>query len=328
MLPISILDLSPINIGGNIAESFARSVELAQTAERLGYKRIWFAEHHNMPGVASAATSVLLCHIGNHTSSIRIGAGGIMLPNHSPLAIAEQFGTLATLFGDRIDLGLGRAPGSDPATMRALRRHHHHLEEDSFADDVADVLKYFDDAGASRVQAIPGVGTHIPVWILGSSTYGAQLAAHLGLPYSFASHFAPQLMGQAIHLYRNNFRPSKYLSKPYVSLAVNVIMADTTEEAQYHFTSLQQSFLNLRRGQRLAVPKPVEDMDTLWTEAEKAMVMQGLSCSFVGSPVSVQQQLDVFRQAHQPNELIITQKIYDQATRLRTLELFKSLNFD
>ena len=326
MLPVSVLDLSPINVGASIAESFAHSVELAQTAERLGYKRIWFAEHHNMPGIASAATSVLLCHIGNHTQSIRIGAGGIMLPNHSPLAIAEQFGTLATLFGDRVDLGLGRAPGSDPATMRAMRRHGHQ-EEDSFPDDVVDILHYFDDAGSSRIQAIPGMGTHIPVWILGSSTYGAQLAAHLGLPYSFASHFAPQLLGQAIHLYRSNFKPSKHLSKPYVTLAVNVVMADTVEEAQYHYTSLQQSFLNNRRGHRTAVPRPVESMDDIWNEAEKAMVMQGLSCSFVGTPVSVQAQLDAFRANYQPNEIMITQRIFDHATRLRSLELFKSLNF-
>lgn len=327
MLPVSVLDLSPINVGDTIAKSFSNSVELAQTAERLGYKRIWFAEHHNMPGIASAATAVLLCHIGNHTKNIRIGAGGIMLPNHSPLSVAEQFGTLATLFGDRVDLGLGRAPGSDPATMRALRRHGHQ-EDDAFPDDVVDVLRYFEDAGASRIQAIPGVGTHVPVWILGSSTYGAQLAAHLGLPYSFASHFAPQLLGQAIHLYRTNFRPSKYLSKPYVTLAVNAVMADNDDEARYQFTSLQQAFLSNRRGQRGQVPRPVENMDNIWTEAEKAMVMHGLSCSLVGTPVSVQAQLDTFRANYQPNEIMITQRIYDHATRLRTLELFKSLNFD
>lgn len=327
MLPISVLDLCPVNIGASLSEAFDHAVELAQTAENLGYKRLWYAEHHNMPGIASAATSVLMCHIGNHTSHIRLGAGGIMLPNHSPLAIAEQFGTLASLFGERIDLGLGRAPGTDPATMRALRRQNLHQEEEQFADEVVDMLQYFDEPGESRIQAIPGVGSHIPVWILGSSTYGAQLAAYLGLPYSFASHFAPSLLEQALHVYRSTFKPSKYLSKPYVMLAVNTVMAPTDAEAHHHFTSLQQAFLNNRRGLKTAVPTPVESMDGLWTDAEQAMVMQGLACSLVGSPVSVQQQLDAFRKLHQPDEIMVTQRIHDHETRLNTLRLFQTLDF-
>ena len=272
MLPVSILDLCPIGVGSSAAESFKHSVTLAQTAESLGYKRIWFAEHHNMPGIASAATAVLLCHIGNHTKRIRIGSGGIMLPNHAPLAIAEQFGTLNTLFGDRIDLGLGRAPGSDPTTVRALRRQHHLHDEDHFADEVVDMLRYFDDAGHSQVHAIPGIGTHVPIWILGSSTYGAHLAAHLGLPYAFASHFAPQMLHQAVNLYRQNFKPSQHLAKPHVSLAANVIIADSDEEALFHFSSLQQAFLNNRRGLHLQIPKPVENIQALWSEIGRAHV--------------------------------------------------------
>lgn len=328
MLPVSVLDLSPVGIGSSTAESFHNSVVLAQNAESLGYKRIWFAEHHNMPGIASAATSVLLCHIGNHTQRIRIGAGGIMLPNHAPLAIAEQFGTLNTLFGDRVDLGLGRAPGSDPTTIRAMRRHHHLHEEEHFADEVVDMLNYFDDPGHSHVQAIPGVGTHVPVWILGSSTYGANLAAHLGLPYAFASHFSPQLLPQALYLYRQNFKPSKHLAKPYAMLAVNVIIADSHEEAQYHFSSLQQAFLNTRRGIHTQIPKPVENIQAIWSESEKLSVMHSLACSFVGTAETVQMQLDHFRKEYQPDELIITQLIHDQNIRLNTLRQFKTLHLD
>ena len=255
MVPLSVLDLAPIPEGSDAAEAFRRSLDLAQHAERWGYHRFWLAEHHSMPGIASAATSVVIAHIAGGTSSIRVGAGGIMLPNHSPLVIAEQFGTLASLFPGRIDLGLGRAPGSDQMTVRALRRYP--SAADSFPEDVTELMYYFRPAAPGQaVQAVPGAGLEVPVWILGSSLYGAQLAAAMGLPFAFASHFAPAMLSQALELYRAGFRPSQQLERPYAMLGVNVFAADTDPEAQYLFSSLQQAFLNLRLGRPTRLPPP------------------------------------------------------------------------
>ncbi|HAR74839.1 MAG TPA: alkane 1-monooxygenase, partial [Psychrobacter sp.] len=257
-IPLSFLDLAPVPEGKSITEGIAQTVETAQQAEKSGLNRYWMAEHHNMPGIASAATSVLLSHIGAQTKRIRIGAGGVMLPNHAPIVIAEQFGTLQALYGDRVDLGLGRAPGTDGATFQALRRQMQ--DADRFPQDVQELM-YFLGNGTddSPVQAFPGAKSNVPIWILGSSLFGATLAAHLGLPYVFASHFAPQMLGQAITAYREQFRPSAYLEKPYVMLAANLLLADDDATAQYHFTSAQQSFVRLRRGETGQMPKPTHD---------------------------------------------------------------------
>jgi luciferase family oxidoreductase group 1 len=317
---LSVLDLAPISEGSNPAEALRRSLDLAQHAERWGYNRFWLAEHHSMPGIASAATSVVISHVAGGTSKIRVGAGGIMLPNHSPLVIAEQFGTLASLFPGRIDLGVGRAPGTDQMTVRALRRSPGSAE--SFPQDVAELMAYFRPAEPGQVvQAVPGEGLHVPIWILGSSLFGAQLAAAMGLPFAFASHFAPALMMQAIDLYRAGFRPSDQLDRPYVMLGINVIAADSDPEAEWLFTSLQQAFLNLRRGRPGRLPPPVEDFARNLGSMEQAMIRDTLACSVVGSPDTVQQGLDAFMAGTGADELMVTAQIFDHQARLRSFEL-------
>ncbi|WP_367103304.1 LLM class flavin-dependent oxidoreductase [uncultured Psychrobacter sp.] len=324
-IPLSFLDLAPVPTGKAIAVGIAQTVEIAKKAEEIGLDRYWMAEHHNMPGIASAATSVLLSHIGSQTERIRIGAGGIMLPNHAPLVVAEQFGTLQALYGDRVDLGLGRAPGTDGATFQALRRQMKDAER--FPQDVQELLYLLGNGtDNSPVQAFPGANSNVPIWVLGSSLFGATLAAHLGLPYVFASHFAPQMLGQAIATYREQFKPSKYLAKPYVMLAANLLLADDDETAHYHFTSAQQSFVRLRRGERGQMPKPTHDMDSIWSASEKMMVDNALSVSFIGSVESVEPKLAAFIAQYQPDELIVTANVYDQAARLRSLELVPQLN--
>ncbi|MDF3126447.1 LLM class flavin-dependent oxidoreductase [Rheinheimera sp. 1928-s] len=328
MIPFSILDLAPVASGSTISDSFANSKALAQLADTLGYKRYWLAEHHNMPGIASAATSLLISHLAAATSRIRLGAGGIMLPNHSPLVIAEQFGTLATLYPDRIDLGVGRAPGSDQQTARALRRNRMETE-DQFPTDILELQQYFGPVKPNQaVQAVPGQNLNVPLWILGSSLYGAQLAAHLGLPYAFASHFAPAMMEQAAALYRREFKPSAQLDKPYLMLALNVFAAETTAEAQHLFTSPQQQFVNLVRGVPGLLPDPVEDMDQIWQAHEKAYVEKALACSVIGNPVEVKQGLLNFIEQHQPNELMLTSMMHDPKARQTSFRIAAELISD
>ena len=321
MIPFSILDLSPIPKGANAAVALRNTLELAQHAEKLGYRRYWLAEHHNMPGIASAATSIVIAHVAGGTRTIRVGSGGIMLPNHSPLVVAEQFGTLASLYPGRIDLGLGRAPGTDMLTARALRRDMEDSVE-QFPQDVQELQRYFADATERQsIRAVPGAGLNVPIWLLGSSLFSAQLAAMLGLPFAFASHFAPDLMRQAVEIYRNRFQPSDQLDRPYVMLAANTLAADTDAQARYQFTSQQQSFINLRRGAPGQVPPPIDDIDAYWSPAEKAMVERSLAISFVGSIASVERGLRTFTDQLKPDELMITAHIFDQAARLRSLEL-------
>jgi len=321
MIPFSALDLSPIAEGSTASDAMRNSLELAQRAERLGYKRYWLAEHHNMPGVASAATSVVIGHVAGGTKTIRVGSGGIMLPNHSPLVIAEQFGTLAALFPGRIDLGLGRAPGTDPFTTRALRRAGT-AAADTFPDDVLDLQKYFGEIEeGQRVRAIPGAGTNVPIWLLGSSTFSAQLAAAMGLPFAFASHFAPADLMAALRLYRNLFKPSAQLAKPYAMVGVNVIGADTDGEAQFQFTSLQQSFTLLRRGTPGKMPPPIADIDAFWNPREKAMANDILLFSVVGSPETVDRGLRKIIDLTQADELILAAHLYDHKARMRSFEI-------
>jgi luciferase family oxidoreductase group 1 len=320
MIPFSILDLAPIVEGGTASDSFRNSLDLAQHGERWGYHRFWLAEHHGMPGIASAATSVLMCHVANGTSTIRIGAGGIMLPNHSPLVIAEQFGTLASLFPGRIDLGLGRAPGSDHTTARALRRNLA-SDADEFPQDVVELMDYFADSPRRQVRAVPGAGLDVPVWILGSSLFGAQLAAALGLPYAFASHFAPQMMMQAIELYRATFRPSAQLDKPYVMLGFNVFAADTDAEAHFRASSMQQAFINLRSGRPTRLKPPVEGYLESLSPPERSMLESVLSCSAIGAPDTVAAQLKAFVERTGADELMITSQVFDHAARLRSYEI-------
>jgi luciferase family oxidoreductase group 1 len=320
VIPLSVLDLAPIPEGSNAAEALRRSLDLAQHAEHWGYKRFWLAEHHSMPGIASAATSVVIAHVAGGTSTMRVGAGGIMLPNHSPLVIAEQFGTLESLFPGRIDLGLGRAPGSDQMTVRALRRYP--AAADSFPQDVAELLHYFGPVEPGQaVQAVPGAGLEVPIWILGSSLYGAQLAAALGLPYAFASHFAPALLNQAVQVYREAFRPSKQLDRPYVMLGVNVFAAETDDQARLLFTSLQQAFVNLRLGRPGQLPAPVEGYGERLGPLERSMLDHALACSIVGSPELVRTGLERFAVETGADELMITSQIYDHEARLRSFEL-------
>lgn len=315
MIPFSVLDLAPVSAGSTVADSFAASKALAQQTEQLGYHRYWLAEHHNMPGIASAATSLLISHLAAATSRIRLGAGGIMLPNHSPLVIAEQFGTLATLYPNRIDLGLGRAPGSDQLTARALRRNHAEIET-QFPADIAELQQYFAPVKpGQQVQAVPGQNLQVPIWILGSSLYGAQLAAKLGLPYAFASHFAPGMLTQAAELYRREFTPSAQLEQPYFMLALNVFAADTTAAAQRLFTSLQQQFVNLVRGQPGLLPAPVDSMDGRWLPHERAYVANSLACSVVGDAAAVRQGIQHFIAEYQPDELMITSMMHDPVAR-------------
>jgi luciferase family oxidoreductase group 1 len=321
MIPFSILDLAPIAAGATAADAFRNSLELAQHAEQWRYRRFWLAEHHNMPGVASAATAVVIGHVAGGTKTIRVGAGGVMLPNHAPLVIAEQFGTLASLYPGRIDLGLGRAPGTDAPTMRALRRGSK-SKDDSFPQEVRELQSYFEPAEpGQQIRAIPGAGLRVPIWLLGSSLFSAQLAAILGLPFAFASHFAPADMMQAVALYRSLFKPSKDLKRPYVMLGVNVIAADTAAEARRLFTSHQQTFTLLRRGMPGQIPPPIDDIETYWSPAEKAIASQSLACSVVGSPTQVEQELHEFVEVTKPDELMVAGLIYDQAARLRSYEI-------
>src|SRR5919107_110064 len=310
MIPLSVLDLAPITEGSNAAEALQRSLDLAQHVERWGYNRFWLAEHHSMPGIASAATSVVIAHVAAGTSTIRVGAGGIMLPNHSPLVIAEQFGTLAALFPGRIDLGLGRAPGSDQLTVRALRRHPAAAE--SFPHDVAELMYYFRPVEPGQVvQAVPGAGLKVPIWILGSSLYGAQLAAAMGLPFAFASHFAPALMNQALELYRAGFRPSEQLDRPHVMLGINVFAADDEEEARVLFTSLQQAFINLRLGRPGKLPPPEKGYGPRLGPLERGILEQTLSSAVVGSPETVRRGLEAFAERTGADELMVTSQIFD-----------------
>jgi luciferase family oxidoreductase group 1 len=320
MIPFSILDLSPIIQGGDAAQSFRNTLDLAQHGERLGYKRFWLAEHHGMPGIASAATAVLIGHVAGGTKSIRVGAGGIMLPNHSPLVIAEQFGTLESLYPGRIDLGLGRAPGSDQITSSALRRNLA-TDAEQFPQDVVELMDYFSDEPQQHIHAVPGTGLKVPLWILGSSLFGAQLAAALGLPYAFASHFAPAQMMQAISIYRANFQPSSQLEKPYVMLGLNVFAADTDEQAKFLATSMQQAFVNLRSGHPTRLPPPVEDyLDRIGPD-QRALLDQILSASAIGSPETVAKGINDFITRTAADELMITSQIFDHAARLRSYEI-------
>ncbi|KAF1711114.1 LLM class flavin-dependent oxidoreductase [Pseudoxanthomonas kalamensis DSM 18571] len=319
-IPYSLLDLAPVCEGSTPAQAFVNTLDLARHAEMLGYTRYWLAEHHNMPGIASAATAVLIGHIAGGTSRIRVGAGGIMLPNHAPLQVAEQFGTLASLYPGRIDLGLGRAPGTDQPTARALRRYY--ASADAFPADVTELLRYFEPVRPGQaVQAVPGGGIEVPVWILGSSLFGAQLAAALGLPYAFASHFAPAAMEEALALYRRDFRPSARLQQPYAMLALNVVAADTGAEARRLFTTQQQSFVRLRRGQPGLIPPPLDDIETFWTPQEKAMVEQALACAVIGDAADVAEGIAAFAARHRPDELMLTANIFDHAARRHSFAL-------
>lgn len=320
MISYSVLDLAPISEGRDAAASFAHSLDLAQHAEAWGYNRFWLAEHHNMPGIASAATSVVIGHVAGGTKTIRVGSGGVMLPNHSPLVIAEQFGTLATLFPDRIDCGLGRAPGTDMGTARALRRSKD--MNDQFPQDVVELMSYFDEPQpGQQIKAVPGAGTHVPVWILGSSLYGAQLAAHLGLPYAFASHFAPDALEQASQVYRDMFKPSKFLDAPYFMLACNVYAAETEAEARFHMSSHQQSFARLRTGTPGPMPKPVDNIEELLDPGLLGMVNHALSVSACGSPAMVKVQLEAMMRRYQPDEIIINGSMHNHQARLRSFEI-------
>jgi len=320
MIPFSVLDLSPITEGSDAAQSFRNTLDLAQHAEGWGFNRYWLAEHHGMPGIASAATAVLIGHVASGTRTIRVGAGGIMLPNHSPLVIAEQFGTLEALYPGRIDLGLGRAPGSDQATSRALRRNLM-SDADEFPRDVVELMDLMSDHPRQNIRAVPGTGAKVPVWILGSSLFGAQLAAMLGLPYAFASHFAPAQMMQAIEIYRETFKPSAQLAKPYVMLGFNVLAADTDEEAQVRATSMQQAFINIRTGRPARLPPPLPGYREKVGPAEKALLDGVLSCATIGSPETVRQGLKDFIGRTGADELMITSQMYSHQARLRSYEI-------
>jgi luciferase family oxidoreductase group 1 len=320
MIPFSVLDLSPIVAGSDAAQSFRNTLDLARHAERWGYHRYWLAEHHNMVGIASAATSIVIAHVAAGTSSIRVGSGGIMLPNHAPLVIAEQFGTLESLYPGRIDLGLGRAPGTDRVTIQALRRDP--TSADSFPRDVAELQAYFGEPVPGQlVRAVPGAGLRVPIWLLGSSTFSAQLAAMLGLPFAFASHFAPDQMLAALDLYRSNFQPSEALASPYAMLGVSVVAADTDEEAHRLSTSLQQQFLALQRGRPVQLQPPVDTMDGRWSEWEKSAVERTLRHAIVGGPETVRRGLDAFIARTHADEMIVTAHIYDHVARLRSYEI-------
>ncbi len=319
MVPLSVLDLAPIAEGGDAAAALLHSADLAAHAERLGYRRFWMAEHHSMPGIASAATAVALAFVGTRTSRSRIGAGGIMLPNHAPLTIAEQFGTLESLFPGRVDLGLGRAPGTDQAAAYALRRNLA-SDENQFPRDVVELIDYF-KGGEQRVRAIPGEGLDIPIWILGSSTFGAQLAAMLGLPYAFASHFAPAQMMEAIRVYRERFQPSAKLDRPYVMLGFNVIAADRDDEAQWLATSVQQAVVNLRAGRPTRLPPPRPGFAETLPPQARGMLDHILSCSAIGSPATVKSAVEGFVMRTGADELMVTSQIFDHAARLRSYAL-------
>ncbi|MND56057.1 Limonene 1,2-monooxygenase [compost metagenome] len=323
--PFSILELAPVRDDKSIQFSLHHALALAQKAEELGYKRLWLAEHHNMDGIASSATAVLLGYILANTQTLKVGSGGIMLPNHAPLVVAEQFGTLATLYPDRVELGLGRAPGTDQVTMRALRRGRQETE-DQFPQDVLEILQYFKEpAPQQRIIATPGQNTHVPVWLLGSSLFSAQLAAKLGLPYSFASHFAPRMLGQAIQLYRENFEPSEYLDQPYVSMGVPAVVAQTDAEAEYLATSAYQRVLGLMRGQSLKLKAPVATMDGLWSPAEKMSVDNFYAMAQIGSPDTVKAGLEMLLEKYDVDEFIFTCDIYDTDKRIENFELLMNI---
>lgn len=325
-VPLSVLDLAPIPQGASAREAFHSSLALAQEAEKLGFNRYWLAEHHNMTGIASAATSVLIGYLAANTTTLRLGAGGVMLPNHAPLVIAEQFGTLESLYPGRIDLGLGRAPGSDQRTMMALRRHMAgHI--DNFPADVEELTGWFDAKDPNpAVQPVPGQGLKIPVWLLGSSLYSAQLAAKLGLPFAFASHFAPDMLFQALHLYRENFKPSARLEKPHAMVCVNVVAADSERDARFLFTSMQQQFINLRRGAPGPLPAPVENMDNLWSPSEQYGVQQALSMSVVGDVSKVRHGLASLIRETQADEIMVNGQIFDQEARRHSFALAMEAN--
>lgn len=320
MIPFSILDLAPVTEGSDAGQAFRNTLDLAQLAERLGYHRYWLAEHHNMPGIASAATAVLIGHVAGGTSTIRVGAGGIMLPNHAPLQVAEAFGTLASLYPGRIDLGLGRAPGTDQPTAKALRRYFDSAE--AFPHDVLELLGYFEPAApGQQVRAVPGAGVEVPVWLLGSSLFSAKLSAQLGLPFAFASHFAPDAMDEALALYRRDFRPSARLQQPYAMLGLNVVAAASDAEAQRLFTTQQQSFIKLRRGQPGLIPPPIDDIESYWTPPEKLMVERALACAVVGAAGTVQDGIAAFIARHRPDELLLTANVFDHAARRQSFEI-------
>ena len=327
-VPLSVLDLAPVPQGADAAQAFKSSLDLAQHAEKWGYQRYWMAEHHNMTGIASAATSVLLGYIAGGTKTIRVGSGGVMLPNHSPLVIAEQFGTLATLYPNRVDLGLGRAPGTDQRTMIALRRHLSG-EVDNFPKDVQELQLYFGEVQPQQaVQAVPGQGLHVPIWLLGSSLYSAQLAAALGLPFAFASHFAPDMLYQALAIYRSKFQPSAQFEKPYAMVCINAIGADTDEEARRMFTSNQQQFINLRRGMPGKLPAPVDNIESLWSASERFGVDNALRMSVVGNKDTLRQGLQSILRETQADELMINGQIFDHQARLHSFEIVAGLQDD
>ncbi|HEX4271320.1 MAG TPA: LLM class flavin-dependent oxidoreductase [Rhizomicrobium sp.] len=325
MVSLSVLDLSPIAEGADAGAALRNSVDLARHAESWGYRRYWLAEHHNMPGIASAATAVVIGQVAAATSTIRVGSGGIMLPNHAPLVIAEQFGTLATLFPGRIDLGVGRAPGTDQRTMRALRRHLA-SDMDSFPQDVLELIAYLEPAAVDQpVRAVPGAGTQVPVWILGSSLYGAQLAAALGLPYAFASHFAPDDLEPALELYRRSFQPSAHLGAPHVMLGLSVVVAQTDAQAQRLFTSTQQAVINLRSGRPGPLPPPVDDIEAVTDGRGQLLLESVLRLAVVGSPASVEAGLRQFVARHRPDELMITSQVFDHRARLESYGLLSRI---
>jgi luciferase family oxidoreductase group 1 len=321
MIPFSILDLSPIAQGATPADALVRSLDLAQHAERWGYRRYWLAEHHNMTGIASAATAVVIGYIAGGTKTIRVGSGGVMLPNHSPLVIAEQFGTLASLYPDRIDLGLGRAPGTDMLTAQALRRDPF-AGADHFPEDVQELQGYLEPfQPGQKIQAVPGAGTQVPIWLLGSSLFSAQLAALLGLPFAFASHFAPAALMQALEVYRRKFQPSRHLEQPYTMIGVNVFAAETDTEARRQFSSVQQAFINLRRGTPGPVPAPIDDIKEYAADFEIAQIEQALAYSAVGSAETVERELRPILAETKPDELLVTGHFHDHAARLRSFEI-------
>lgn len=321
MIPFSVLDLSPIVTGATAADAFRNTLALARHAEQLGFKRFWLAEHHNNPGIASAATAVVIGHVAGGTQTIRVGSGGVMLPNHSPLVIAEQFGTLASLYPGRIDLGLGRAPGTDQLTARALRRDHQN-NADTFPQDVEELQAYFEPAEpGQKIRAVPGAGLKVPLWLLGSSLFGAQLAAMLGLPFAFASHFAPDMLMQALDLYRSGFRPSAQLAKPYAMVVANVVAAETDEAARYQLTSVQQAMTHLLRGTPGPMPPPIDDIESYWSPAEKAGAQRMLRYAVAGSAATVENQLQRFIEDTRADELMVTTHIYDPAIARRSLEI-------
>ncbi|MBV9585626.1 MAG: LLM class flavin-dependent oxidoreductase [Alphaproteobacteria bacterium] len=321
MIPFSVLDLSPITEGSDAGQALRNSLDLARHVEALGYHRYWMAEHHNLPGIASAATAVALAHVGGGTSRIRIGAGGIMLPNHAPLLVAEQFGTLAALHPGRVDLGLGRAPGSDQVTARAVRRALLG-GEDSFPREVVELMSYFEPAKPGQaVQAVPGAGLDVPIWILGSSTFGAQLAAYLGLPFAFASHFAPAMMMDAIAIYRERFRPSAQPAAPYVMLGLTVVAAESDAEARFLFSSLQQSTLNNRTGRPGRVPPPIADFEARLDPYARAILADAYACAVVGGPDKIQQGVQDMIQRTGADELMVTANVFDHERRKRSFEI-------